>query len=122
MIKKITPNQAAEVMGCSPQFIRIGMQRNLLDIGDAIKMSSIWTYNISPGKLAARQGITIEQLNDLIKAMGYKGYIQLAIRSGQYKRLNVVAIKEGELEYFDPLNEDIKVNLMVDDWDKLMVR
>ena len=66
MIKKITPNQA----GCSPQFIRIGMQRNLLDIGDAIKMSSIWTYNISPGKLAARQGITIEQLNDLIKAMG----------------------------------------------------
>lgn len=50
--------------------------------------------------------------------MGYKGYIQLAIRSGQYKRLNVVAIKDGELEYFDPLNEDIKVNLMVDDWDK----
>ena len=50
--------------------------------------------------------------------MGYKGYIQLAIRSGQYKRLNVGAIKEGELEYFDPLNEDIKVNLMVDDWDK----
>lgn len=49
--------------------------------------------------------------------MGYKGYIQLAIRSGQYKRLNVVAIKEGELEYFDTLNEDIKVNLMVD-WDK----
>ena len=46
--------------------------------------------------------------------MGYKGYIQLAIRSGQYKRLNVVAIKEGELEYFDPLNEDIKVNLMVE--------
>ena len=30
--------------------------------------------------------------------MGYKGYIQLAIRSGQYKRLNVVAIKDGELE------------------------
>lgn len=50
--------------------------------------------------------------------MGYKGYIQLAIRSGQYKRLNVVAIKEGELVYFDPLNEDIKIALMVEDWDK----
>ncbi len=50
--------------------------------------------------------------------LGYKGYIQLAIRSGQYKKLNVMAIKEGELEYFDPLNEDIKINLMVDDWDK----
>ena len=49
--------------------------------------------------------------------LGYKGYIQLAIRSGQYRKLNVMAIKEGELEYFDPLNEDIKVNLMVDNWD-----
>ena len=50
--------------------------------------------------------------------MGYKGYIQLAIRSGQYKKLNVMAIKEGELEYFDPLNEDIQINLMVDSWDE----
>lgn len=50
--------------------------------------------------------------------LGYKGYIQLAIRSGQYKKLNVMAIKEGELEYFDPLNEDIKINLMVGDWDR----
>lgn len=50
--------------------------------------------------------------------LGYKGYIQLAIRSGQYKKINVLAIKEGELEYFDPLNEEIKVNLMVDKWDE----
>lgn len=49
--------------------------------------------------------------------LGYKGYIQLAIRSGQYKKLNVLAIKQGELEYFDPLNEDIQISLMVDDWD-----
>lgn len=50
--------------------------------------------------------------------LGYKGYIQLAIRSGQYKKLNVLAIKEGELEFFDPLNEEIKINLMVDKWDE----
>lgn len=50
--------------------------------------------------------------------LGYKGYIQLAIRSGQYKKLNVMAIKEGELEYFDPLNEEIKINLMVEKWDE----
>ena len=49
--------------------------------------------------------------------IGYKGLIQLAIRSGQYKKINVMAIKKGELEYFDPLNEEIKVKLMVDDWD-----
>lgn len=50
--------------------------------------------------------------------MGYKGYIQLAVRSGQYRKINVLAIKEGELEYFDPLNEEIKVNLMIDRWDE----
>ena len=48
--------------------------------------------------------------------IGYKGLIQLAIRSGQYKKINVLSIKKGELEYFDPLNEEIKVKLMVDDW------
>lgn len=36
--------------------------------------------------------------------IGYKGYIQLAIRSGQYKDINVVEVKEGELGEFDPLN------------------
>lgn len=47
--------------------------------------------------------------------LGYKGYIQLAIRSGQYKKLNVLAIKEGELIRFDPLNEEIEVRLIQDE-------
>lgn len=47
--------------------------------------------------------------------LGYKGYIQLAIRSGQYKKLNVLAIKEGELIRFDPLNEEIEVKLIEDE-------
>ena len=47
--------------------------------------------------------------------LGYKGYIQLAIRSGQYKKLNVLSIKEGELIRFDPLNEEIEVKLIDDE-------
>ena len=47
--------------------------------------------------------------------LGYKGYIQLAIRSGQYKKLTVLAIKEGELIRFDPLNEEIEVKLIEDE-------
>lgn len=47
--------------------------------------------------------------------LGYKGYIQLAIRSGYYKKLNVLAIKEGELISYDPLNEEIEVELIDDD-------
>lgn len=44
--------------------------------------------------------------------LGYKGYIQLAIRSGQYKKLNVLPIKQGELIRFDPLEEEIEVQLI----------
>lgn len=47
--------------------------------------------------------------------LGYKGYIQLAIRSGQYKKLNVLAIKAGELVKFDALNEEIEVHLIEDE-------
>ena len=47
--------------------------------------------------------------------LGYKGYIQLAIRSGQYKKINVLSIKDGELIRYDALNEEIEVNLIQDE-------
>ena len=49
------------------------------------------------------------------RGAGDKGYIQLALRSGQYKKLNVLSIKEGELKSWDPLNEEIWVKLIEDD-------
>lgn len=50
--------------------------------------------------------------------LGYKGYIQLAIRSGQYKKLNVLAIKEGELIKYDPLEEELEVKLIEDETER----
>lgn len=47
--------------------------------------------------------------------LGYKGYVQLALRSGYYKKLNVMAVKDGELVSFDPLNEEINVHLIEDE-------
>jgi recombination protein RecT len=58
----------------------------------------------------SKQGIKEAQFQ-----LGYKGYIQLAIRSGYYKKLNVLPIKEGELVRFDPLEEEIEVNLIEDE-------
>ena len=46
--------------------------------------------------------------------LGYKGYVQLAIRSREYEKINVVAIKKDELVYWNELDEDIKVNLIKD--------
>lgn len=47
--------------------------------------------------------------------LGYKGYLQLAIRSGYYKKINVLDIKEGELIKYNPLDEEIEVNLIEDE-------
>ena len=47
--------------------------------------------------------------------LGYKGYIQLALRTGRYRKLNVLAIKEGELISFNPLEEEIEVKLIADE-------
>lgn len=47
--------------------------------------------------------------------MGYKGYVQLALRSGYYKRLNVISVKAGELVHFDPLTEEIELNMIQDE-------
>ena len=50
--------------------------------------------------------------------LGYKGYVQLALRSGYYKRLNVMAIKAGELIHWDPMTEDIKLDLMTNELER----
>lgn len=52
---------------------------------------------------------------DAVFQIGYRGYLQLAIRSGQYRNINVVAIKEGELISYNPLDEELKVNLIEDE-------
>lgn len=48
--------------------------------------------------------------------LGYKGYIQLAIRSVQYTKINVIEVKEGELVHFDPITEDVDLKL-IDDYE-----
>lgn len=83
-------------------------------LGESLKLSpspQLGHYYMVPFNDKERGKVATFQL-------GYKGYIQLAIRSGQYKKINVIAVKEGELEYFDPLNEEIKINLMIDKWDE----
>jgi recombination protein RecT len=38
--------------------------------------------------------------------IGYKGLVQLAQKSGEYKKLNCIAIKEGELKDWNPATEE----------------
>lgn len=42
--------------------------------------------------------------------IGYKGYIQLALRTGQYRNINVIEVYEGELVKWNRLTEEIELD------------
>lgn len=46
--------------------------------------------------------------------IGYKGYIQLALRSGQYEALNVIEVYENQYKSFNALTEELDANFDVD--------
>lgn len=50
--------------------------------------------------------------------LGYKGLIQLAIRSGFYKHINVLEVKEGELISFNPFTEEFRANWNEDAYER----
>lgn len=52
----------------------------------------------------SRRGVTIAQCQ-----LGYKAFVQLAMRSGQLKKINVVDVHEGELVDEDILTGDVKL-------------
>lgn len=99
-------NNNHQLAECSNQSILSGAL-----LGESLKLSpspQLGQYYLVPFNDKSKGKVAQFQL-------GYKGYIQLAIRSGQYKKLNVLAIKEGELIKFNPLNEEIEVNLIEDE-------
>lgn len=47
-MERVKISDAAAILGVSENFVRLGIQRGELPIGSAVKMSSKWTYHISP--------------------------------------------------------------------------
>lgn len=58
---RLSIKEAATLMNVSEQFIRVGMQRNLLPFGFAIKHKSKWCYYISPIKFTEATGIDLNE-------------------------------------------------------------
>ncbi len=50
--------------------------------------------------------------------LGYKGYIQLALRSGYYKCLNVIEVKEGEFVKYNQFTEEFVCQWIENDTDR----
>lgn len=53
------------------------------------------------------------KVKEAVFNLGWKGYIQLAIRSGQYKKIVVTEVKDGEIS-FNPITEEITINAVMD--------
>lgn len=47
--------------------------------------------------------------------LGYRGMLQLAQRSGEYKRINAMAVKEGELIRYDAFMDEIELRYIEDE-------
>jgi len=58
-VSNIKVSDAARILGKSEQFVRVGLQRNILPIGTAVQMSSKWTYHISPKLLEEYSGTKV---------------------------------------------------------------
>lgn len=46
--------------------------------------------------------------------LGWKGYVQLAIRSGQYRKIVTSEVREGEIKEFNPITEEFKLDPVLD--------
>ncbi len=112
----------AELQKCDPGTILAGAL-----LGESLFLQpspQLGQFYLVPFKSKAkydREGQMIEP--EKFKAqfvLGYKGYIQLALRTGQYKRLNVLEVKNGELSGWDPFEERFHEMHFIEDFEKRM--
>lgn len=81
-------------------------------LGESLKLSpspQLGQYYLVPFKNKRQQTTTAQFV------LGYKGYIQLALRSGQYKDLDVMVIKQGEYSGKDPETGKARFKFIEDD-------
>jgi len=122
MTQDLFKNKFEEVLGArAPQFIAsmvnmVGNDRNLQDCNSVSVISSCLvaaTLDLPIDKNLGYAWIVPYKDKGVKKAqfqMGYRGYVQLALRSGQYKSINVIDVHEGELVEWNPLTEELVID------------
>ena len=53
--------------------------------------------------------------NEAAFILGYRGILQLALRTGAYKTINVTDVREGELKSYNRLTEEIELKFIEDE-------
>lgn len=75
-----------------------------------LQMFYLVPYN-NKKKDANGKEITVKEA---VFQLSYRGYLQLAMRSGQYRRINACDIREGELKSFNPITEEYVFDAITD--------
>lgn len=96
---------------CTPQTILSGAL-----LGESLNLSpspQLGQYCLVPFKQKEKRdrngNVISPECTNAQFVLGYKGLVQLALRSGQYKRLNVVSVKDGELHGWNPITEEFSI-------------
>ena len=105
-----TTNGNAQLQEAEPQSIlKAGAIAATLDL--PIDPNLGFTY-VVPYKRKYKDNLgNWQEKNEAQFQLGYKGFIQLAIRTGQYKKINVTELYEGQFESYDPITDELKYNL-----------
>lgn len=53
-------------------------------------------------------------VKEAVFQLSYRGYLQLAMRSGQYRKINACDIREGELKSYNPITEEYVFEAITD--------
>lgn len=100
----------ANLQGCSPMsLIYAGIKATALDfaLDNNLGFAYVIPYN-NKRKITCEDGSVRDVVvKEAQLQWGYRAFIQLAIRSGQFKRINVTDVKEGEIKFMNLLTGEI---------------
>lgn len=84
--------------------------------GDALNLApsqQLGQFFMVPYKNRKKVGNGWQDVDEAQFQLGWKGYLQLAIRSGQYENIVVSEVKEGEIDY-NPITEEMDIHYIAD--------
>ena len=102
-VNNITALVANDVnlQGCAPMsLIYAGIKATALDfpLDNNLGFAYVIPYN-NKKKITDENGVTREMIvKEAQLQWGYRAFIQLAIRSGQFRRINVTDVRDGEIK------------------------
>lgn len=100
----------ANLQGCSPMsLIYAGIKATALDfaLDNNLGFAYVIPYNNKRRITCEDDSVRDVVVKEAQLQWGYRAFIQLAIRSGQFKRINVTDVKEGEIKFMNLLTGEI---------------